>query len=228
VTLPRLYALTDLQQFPESSARLARLCQLAAPGALAIVVRDRELPTKRRLGLGRALRAATSDTGQLLFVVDRVDLALELGADGVHLPTGGLWPSDALRLSPTLCLSRAHHDADQLPASELALLSAVWVSPVFAQRKGRSPLQMDGFRRRATELRAFGLTGQVVALGGVNAAQLRMSQAMGADAVAVIGAAHQSEEQQLLVLQALAIERTHGAVGDDGALRRETRTLRRV
>src|SRR4029077_20314591 len=59
-------------------------------GLPAVQLRDRDLPGRQLLALAEALRAATTRTGALLFVNDRIDVALAAGADGTHLGGGSV------------------------------------------------------------------------------------------------------------------------------------------
>jgi thiamine-phosphate diphosphorylase len=203
---PRLVALTDLERFADPLPALGRLCRLARPGSVVIVLRDRGASYRRRLELGRALRQVTAEAGQQLFVADRVDLALELAADGVHLPRDGLLPSQVERLFSTAALSRAHHDAEELPPAELQRCDLLLVSPAFAERKGRPALGPAGLRGRLQLLRLRAPRTRLLALGGVDATTLEQALTAGADGIAAIGAAHAPDQQPALV-RGLGIER---------------------
>ena len=65
-------------------------------GLPAVQLRDKDLPGGPLFALAERLRAATAQTGALLFVNDRLDVALGVGADGVHLG-GGSMPADVAR-----------------------------------------------------------------------------------------------------------------------------------
>src|SRR5581483_8778867 len=69
-------------------------------GLPAVQLRDKDLPGRPLLALAERLRAATVRTGALLFVNDRVDVAIAVGADGVHLGHGALPAAAARRLLP--------------------------------------------------------------------------------------------------------------------------------
>ena len=66
-----------------------------AAGATSIQLRDKDASARELAEQGRALLEITRPAGALLFVNDRVDVALAVGADGVHvgpddLPVGGV------------------------------------------------------------------------------------------------------------------------------------------
>lgn len=195
----RLVAISDETGARGSLELVDRLCHLARPGSVGVLLRDRALSLARRLSLGQRLAHTAASTGQLLLVADRVDLALALGAGGVHLPAGGMLPSDVLRLAKFGWISRAQHDWDALPEEECHLLTHVFVSPVMAERKGRPALGLDGMSARLSELRqrAPGLLG--CALGGVTSDNCRALLEAGAAAVCVMGGLRERGELERLV-----------------------------
>src|SRR6266513_4261479 len=54
-------------------------------GVDMVQLRDKDAPDADLVATGRELRAACAAAGALFMVNDRPDLALECGADGVHL-----------------------------------------------------------------------------------------------------------------------------------------------
>jgi thiamine-phosphate pyrophosphorylase len=208
MTRPRLVAITDLSQLdpPTLLARLRRLAEAAVPGSLALLLRDHAASGRERLRLGRELRASSRATGQELWVADRIDLARLLEADGLHLGEGSvparlareLWPRDRW-------LSRAWHGRDLAAASELEGVNALLVSPVLAERKGRTALGLDALTRlshaAATQPEPLAL----YALGGVSSDSANRCLAAGADGVAAIAAALAPDPRALL--DALGIAR---------------------
>jgi len=207
--LPRLIAMTDrsVANAVDTLAHFERLAHAAAPGSVILELRDRELPGRERLEFGRALQQIAFAAGQWLGVNDRLDLALLLAADSVHLGEGSVAASDARRLlGPRCFLTRACHD----PARELEPEVDAWIlSPIFAERKGNPPLGLGvlgHFHARAHP--AAGTPGRpgVYALGGVTAMNAERCLAAGAAGVAVIGAVLRGEDPALL-LGALDIAR---------------------
>ncbi len=162
-------------------SRIARACRSARPGSVMVQLRDRELPVRERLGRGQQLRQLTRETGQWLAVNDRLDLALVLEADALHLGEGSV-PAAAVRqvLGSRLWLSRACHDPAKAHADGA---DAVLLSPVAQARKGRPALGLAGLRR-ALETPQAPL---VFALGGIDADWAARCVAAGARGVAVIG-----------------------------------------
>src|SRR5690606_34943158 len=121
--VPRLIALTDTERFSQSILQLERLCKDAQPRSVAIVLRDRQLSVRERFGVGVTLRALTQTFDQMLLVADRLDLCLALNADGMHLGSEAVLPSQVR--SHVAWLSSSVHRVEQMGATELALLDAV-------------------------------------------------------------------------------------------------------
>lgn len=180
---PVLLAISDTELAPGATLieRLERLCWAARAGAVALVLRDKQLSVRRRQELGVALRDVTRASQQWLCVADRLDLALALDADGLHLGEESIEPRDARRLWGPRFISRACHDPRTASA---AGADAVVLSPVLAARKGAPALGRVGLtlaRERCGAARLF-------ALGGVDAHTARLCLEAGAHGVAAQGA----------------------------------------
>src|SRR2546428_11010934 len=93
-SLPRLILVTDRRA---TDRDLLEVVEAALGAGLpAVQLREKDLPGRPLLALAERLRAATSRTGALFFVNDRVDVALAAGADGVQLG-GGSMPVEGAR-----------------------------------------------------------------------------------------------------------------------------------
>jgi thiamine-phosphate pyrophosphorylase len=188
--LPRLLAITDLTRWaaPDLIERARALCAQAAPGTIAVLLRDHGASVRERLLLGRALRELTRAAGQELWVADRLDLALTLQADGAHLGEASVSARQARQLLGSgFRISRAWHG--DVAAGELAGADALLVSPIFEARKGRPALGVGALRAAAQQLATLGSSARLFALGGVSASDVAACLAAGACGVAAIAAA---------------------------------------
>src|SRR2546428_13448657 len=80
---PRLILVTDRRA---TERDLVAVVEGALDAGLpAVQLREKDLPGRPLLALAERLRAATSRTGALFLVNDRLDVALAAGADGVQL-----------------------------------------------------------------------------------------------------------------------------------------------
>jgi len=213
----RLIAITDAERFgvAETLTRAEQLLALCRPGTVAIQLRDHHLPLHQRLALGRDLRRLTEEREQALFVNDRLDLAVLLGADGVHLGERSVRLEDArLAFGGGLEEARLAFGAGvespqgrapsfwSCSAHELKALEAgpsVWLlSPILAERKGRAPLGLEALTRGRAELARLSVRPRLFALGGVRAGRAAECLRAGADGVAAIGAVWAGRLEPLL------------------------------
>jgi thiamine-phosphate pyrophosphorylase len=169
-------------------ARLASLAALpaAARARFAVQLRDPGLSGRALFALGTRLREATRALGAALVINDRLDLALALAAEGVHLGRRSVTVAAARTLLPagTWIAVACHAVADVVKAASDGADAAV-LSPIFASPGKGPPLGLDAIRDART---AIGDGIQLVALGGVDAANAGDCFAAGADAVAAIRA----------------------------------------
>jgi len=85
-----------------------------AGGCLMIQLREKEWPTGRLLPLAERLRERCRRAGVTFIVNDRVDLAVAVDADGVHLGQDDLPPHAARAILRTgMVLGRSTHSVAQ-------------------------------------------------------------------------------------------------------------------
>jgi thiamine-phosphate pyrophosphorylase len=139
-----------------------------------------------------ALRQLCHRHGALFLVNDRIDLALAVGADGVHLGQGDLPPAVARRLlGPDRLIGRSTHRLEDLRQAVADGCDYVGVGPVNATptKPGREPVGLAYVAQAAAEgpLPFF-------AIGGIDRANLAAVRRAGATRVAVVRAITQAED----------------------------------
>lgn len=182
----RLYLVTD-RALARGRATAEVVCAAVAGGVTCVQVREKDVGTREFIEEARAVQAALRGTGVPLIVNDRVDVALAIGADGVHLGQRDMAPADARRLGPPgwIVGVSAELVADAVRA-ERDGADYVGVSPVFAtptKADHAAPLGLAGLQaiRAATKL-------PLVAIGGIHAGNAREVVRAGADGLAVVSA----------------------------------------
>lgn len=126
--LPVLFFVTD-------PARIAHPEDIAEhlPRGCGIIYRH--FGESHALQRARLLSRIAADRHLTLLIGDDSDLALEVGAHGVHLPERNLDKAPGLAAEfPKFILTAACHSFETLHRPEIAALDAVFVSPVFASR----------------------------------------------------------------------------------------------
>lgn len=198
---PRLVAITDLSLLDPVTllTRLRNLTEAASPGSVALLLRDHAASGRERWGLGQKLRELAHTTGQSLWVADRIDLALLLEADGLHLGENSVSARTARQLwGGQRFVSRAWHRGELGGAAELEGVNALLVSPVLAERKGRPALGLGPLARLSEAAAGRSEPLAVYALGGVSSDSAGSCLAAGAQGVAAIGAALAIDPSALL------------------------------
>ncbi len=181
---PGLVAITDLTLCagPALRARVAAIAAAVPAGALAVQLRARHLGGAALYATAVELRAVTRAVGAALWVNDRLDVALAVEADGVHLPEAGLPVATARAIAPGLAIGVSRHRADLDEEVDLVQLGPIWSTPSKAGMG--EPLGSAALAAARPRI-----AGQLVAVGGIDdPARVAAAIAAGADAVAAIRA----------------------------------------
>ena len=93
----RVYLITDRRQAPGGDI-LKAVAGALEGGIRAVQLREKDLPAKDLYRLAGQMRELTARYGARLFLNDRVDVAMAVGADGVHLGGSSIPASVARRL----------------------------------------------------------------------------------------------------------------------------------
>ena len=156
-------------------------------GAPAIQLRGKSMAARDLAELARAVSAETRKAGALLFVNDRVDVALAAGADGAHVGESDLPLPAARRIAPPgflLGMSADTPEAARRAASAGA--DYVGVGPVYATGSKADAGAPVGAERIAEVAAAVPVP--VVGIGGIAAETAGRVVGAGAAGVAVISA----------------------------------------
>jgi thiamine-phosphate pyrophosphorylase len=183
---PRVHLITDRRLAVDLTATARRALVGLAPGTAAVHLREKDLGGRELLRLAGALLAACRESGQLLLVNDRLDVALAAGADGVHLPAAGLPPAEARRLlGPGRLLGVSCHSAADVGRALRGGADFATFGPVFDTPSKRAHGPPVGLAALA-EAAAVGLP--LVGLGGIEPGNAAAVWAAGARGVAAIRA----------------------------------------
>jgi thiamine-phosphate pyrophosphorylase len=182
--LPRLYAILDSSNFPDTEALRLSASELVAGGVILLQYRNKSGNARQILEQARALedRLGRSVT---LIMNDRADLCLAAGFDGVHVGQDDLSPAGARAvIGSNLWLGISTHNPEQLAAADKTTANYLAVGPVFATQSKVNPDPVIGLKgvRQARALTRKPL----VAIGGITRENCRSVIEAGADAVAVI------------------------------------------
>ncbi|HEV8672934.1 MAG TPA: thiamine phosphate synthase [Methylomirabilota bacterium] len=154
-------------------------------GARWIQLRDKGATTRVLAARARQVRARVRAAGGVFIVNDRLDVALAVGADGVHLGQDDLAPAAARPLAPGLVLGASTHSLDQARRAQAEGADYVALGSIFATGS-KAGFELVGLE--ALRLARPHLTVPLVAIGGITVERVPAVLAAGADAVAIISA----------------------------------------
>lgn len=173
----------DDEQLARTLAAHADVLQVRIKPGLAVDV----------LRVARMARRVCDDAGILLFVNDRVDLALAARADGVHLGQTDLSIEDARRIAPALKIGISTHDLAQMRRAVAAGPDYAAYGPVFATTTKENPDPVQGIAALALAVRAA-VAIPVVAIGGITPRDGEAVFAAGAAAICAISAVNRAAD----------------------------------
>jgi thiamine-phosphate pyrophosphorylase len=162
---------------------------LVAAGASVIQVRMKGASARELWAAARDVRAITRRAGVPLVVNDRLDVALAVDADGVHLGQDDL-SIDGARAAAggrTIAIGISTHSIAQAVAAWRAGADYIGFGPVFATSTKEDPDPVVGLDGLAAAVRAVAPL-PVVAIGGIGVADAPAVAATGAAAACVISA----------------------------------------
>lgn len=181
--IPRLYPITDTAISGLSHA--AQVEQLAAGGATFIQLREkRSSPREFYLAALEAMSLARR-LGVQIIVNDRLDIALAIKADGLHLGQTDLPPDRArLLLGESRIVGYSTHSLEQALAADLTSVDYLAIGPVFMTSTKENPDPTVGLEMLS--LIRSRINKPLVAIGGITLANAPSVIEAGADSVAVI------------------------------------------
>lgn len=183
--LDPLYLITD-RSVPPEGAFLRALEGALEGGVRLIQFREKDLPARERLALGREVAALAAGAGARLIVNGDPELADALGAAGVQLGKGTV-PVDALRRRGYGgWIGYSAHSGGEAAEAFAGGADFVTLSPVFPTQSKYSPGPVLGIEGFHFDVQACG--GPVYALGGISAGNAAACIEAGAHGVALIGA----------------------------------------
>jgi thiamine-phosphate pyrophosphorylase len=182
--LPRLYAILDSANFPDTEGLCLSASELVAAGVTLLQYRNKSDSARQMLDQARELRRRLGSSVKLI-MNDRADLCLAAAFDGVHVGQDDLSPEGVRKvIGNSLWLGVSTHNPEQLTAADKTTVDYLAIGPIFSTRSKANPdpvIGLEGIRR------ARALTHKpLVAIGGITRENCRSVIEAGADTVAVI------------------------------------------
>ncbi|AUV89469.1 thiamine phosphate synthase [Vibrio campbellii] len=187
----RLYLVTDDQQ---DLATLKRVVRKAVEGGVTMVqVREKHGDVRAFIERAQAVKDILKDTDVPLIVNDRVDVALAVDADGVHLGQSDM-PAIIARelIGPNKILGLSIENEEQLAEADSLPIDYIGLSAIFAtptKTNTKKHWGIDGLKM------ALETTSQpIVAIGGINESNIPQLSATGVHGLALVSAICHAED----------------------------------
>ena len=161
--------------------------QALQAGVRAVQLREKDLTTRDLYDVAGMLLAVTRKAGAVLLINDRVDVAMALSADGVHLTRRSLPPKEARALlGPERLLGISCHTLAEVREAEDGNVDFVVLGPIFdtPSKAGFGPPLTTSILRLVRATTPL----PILAIGGIHAVRIPEVMAAGADGVSVISA----------------------------------------
>jgi len=187
----RLYLITDRKQLTMPLPDAVRLA--LEGGVRAIQVREKDMPIRELISLCQELRKMTREFGAKLFINDRLDVALSVEADGVHLSHQSM-PTRAVRemVRDKMMIGVSTHTVEEAVQAQADGADFVTFGPIYEtpSKAGMGkPLGLDPLRTARYKLDI-----PVFALGGIKGRNIGHVLWAGAYGVSMISAIFGAED----------------------------------
>ncbi len=180
-----IYLVTDSAALKGKDIILTLSCSIRA-GIDMVQFRDKEASSKDFFDTGRRIKMYLKRRDVLFILDDRVDMALALDSDGVHLGQDDM-PVDIARrlLGRKKIIGLSTHSAEQLEEAAKKDVDYISVGPVFftPTKPDYRPVGLELVKMAKEKLRI-----PFIAIGGINESNIKKVIAAGAMRIAVVRA----------------------------------------
>lgn len=206
-SLPKLFLITDRTQ--TLGRPLLDVVKAALEGGLRLVqLREKDLSGRELFDLAKEMRELTDRYGAKLLINDRVDIAIVVGADGVHLGQKSILAADARlafkKVGMPSIIGVSTHSLEEALQAQSDGVDFITFGPIYLTPSKASygePLGIDKLREvtKAVDI-------PIYALGGVkkgNIGEVLKAGAYGVAMISVITAAADVKEAIKSIIEAM-------------------------
>jgi thiamine-phosphate pyrophosphorylase len=183
----RLYLITDRNLFLSRDALKAAVEESLKGGIKAVQLREKDIGVRELLDMAYALREITKSYQARLFINGRVDIAMAVGADGVHLGVSDM-PVHAAKKAAgnNMLIGASAHNIGEAKRAEQEGADFVTLGPVYetpSKMQYGKPVGLQTIERVKEEVSI-----PVFAIGGIKKERAGEVLKAGAYGIAVISA----------------------------------------
>jgi thiamine-phosphate pyrophosphorylase len=181
----KLYLITDNKLVTRHSSLISAVRKALKGGVKAVQLREKNLETLELLKIADKIRDLTKQFNASFFINDRFDIALAVGADGVHLTQNSI-PAAAVRkaVKKKLLIGVSTHSLKEAREAEKGGADFITVGPVYrtpSKLKYGKPIGLDTLQKITSSVSL-----PVFAIGGVKSSNIKFIKEAGAYGAAMI------------------------------------------
>ncbi|MBI5212980.1 MAG: thiamine phosphate synthase [Nitrospirae bacterium] len=181
----KLYLITDRKLFTNDYSLFTAVEEALKAGVRAVQLREKDLPTRELLYMAYKMRELTEKYGARLLINDRVDIALCVDADGVHLGQASM-PVYAVRkvVGDKMMIGVSTHNLDEASIAEKEGADFITFGPVChtpSKLKYGEPVGTEALKKVSEKISI-----PIFAIGGIKFDNARDVINAGADGIAAI------------------------------------------
>lgn len=197
----QVYLVTNRKLHPEKS--LLQATEEAVKGGVrAVQLREKDLKTRQLLRLAYEMRLLTIKFDARLFINDRVDIAIAVEADGVHLGQKSMPPYAVRRINNRLIVGMSAHSMEEALKAQRQGADFVTFGPVFPteSKPGMKALGIGELERVARKLSI-----PVFGIGGINHLNIKEVIDRGAGGASLISGIYGAKDIKQAALKTLKV-----------------------
>ena len=181
----KLYLITDNKLITPHSSLISVVRKALKGGVKAVQLREKNLETLELLKIANKMSDVTKQFNASFFINDRFDIALAVGADGVHLTQNSI-PASAVRkaVKKKLLIGVSTHSLKEAREAEKGGADFITVGPVYrtpSKLKYGKPIGLDTLQKITSSVSL-----PVFAIGGVKSSNIKFIKEAGAYGAAMI------------------------------------------
>jgi thiamine-phosphate pyrophosphorylase len=181
----KLYLITDNKLITRHSSLISVVRKALKGGVKAVQLREKNLETLELLKIANKMSDVTKQFNASFFINDRFDIALAVGADGVHLTQNSI-PASAVRkaVKKKLLIGVSTHSLKEAREAEKGGADFITVGPVYrtpSKLKYGKPIGLDTLQKITSRVSL-----PVFAIGGVKSSNIKFIKEAGAYGAAMI------------------------------------------
>jgi len=181
----RLYLVTDRKLAPSPQSLITAVEQALKGGVRAVQLREKELGVRELLDMAYKMRELTRKYDARLFINDRVDIALSVNADGVHLGQSSIPPGAVRRIvKDKLLIGVSTHGTKEALEVEKGGADFITLGPIYetlSKLKYGMPIGIDAIKKVKSKVSI-----PVFAIGGIKENKIEEVMDAGANGAALI------------------------------------------